>query len=171
MFSFRGSSQPKHQTQVSGIRWRLYHLSHQGSLTILEWPAYPFSRGSYWPRNRTGISCIAGVYYFLTTVLPGKHLHLYPRAKYHRRPCLSPATHSHPSPGPKEESVRAERLEILVSWLEFVVSCFADVPSLSLSLSLSFFCLVILKSVFTTFVDVPWFKKIWVLLKFLLNNS
>ena len=76
---------------------------------------------------------------FLTTELPGKHLHLYPRAKYHRRSCLSPATHSHPSPGPKEESVRAQRSDILVSWLEFVVSCFADVPSLSLSLSLSLF--------------------------------
>ena len=27
-------------------RWILYHLSHQGSPRILEWVAYPFSRGS-----------------------------------------------------------------------------------------------------------------------------
>ena len=40
-------------------RWILYHLSYQGSPRILEWVAYPFSRGSSWPRNRTGVSCIA----------------------------------------------------------------------------------------------------------------
>ena len=27
---------------------------------ILEWVAFPFSRGSSQPRNRTGVSCIAG---------------------------------------------------------------------------------------------------------------
>ena len=31
----------------------LYQLSHKGSPTILEWVAYPFSRGSSRPRNRT----------------------------------------------------------------------------------------------------------------------
>ena len=31
----------------------LYQLSHQGSPRILEWAAYPFSRGSFWPRNWT----------------------------------------------------------------------------------------------------------------------
>ena len=30
----------------------LYQLSHKGSPRILEWVAYPFSRGSSWPRNR-----------------------------------------------------------------------------------------------------------------------
>ena len=38
----------------------LYQLSHKGSPSILEWVAYPFSRGSSWPRNWTGVSCIAG---------------------------------------------------------------------------------------------------------------
>jgi len=38
----------------------LYQLSHKWSPRILEWVAYPFSRGSSWPRNLTGISCIAG---------------------------------------------------------------------------------------------------------------
>ena len=38
----------------------LHHLSHQGSLWILEWVAYPFSRGSSRPRNQTRVSCVAG---------------------------------------------------------------------------------------------------------------
>ena len=41
----------------------LYQLSHQGSPRILEWVAYPFSRGSSWPRNQTGVSCIAGRFF------------------------------------------------------------------------------------------------------------
>ena len=53
------------QTQGSnpGIlhcRWILYQLSHKRSPRILEWVAYPFSRGSSRPRNWTGVSCIAG---------------------------------------------------------------------------------------------------------------
>ena len=41
----------------------LYQLSHQGSPRILEWAAYPFSRGSSQPRNQTGVSCIAGGFF------------------------------------------------------------------------------------------------------------
>ena len=41
----------------------LLHLSHQGSPRILEWVAYPFSRGTFWPRNWTGVSCIAGRFF------------------------------------------------------------------------------------------------------------
>ena len=44
-------------------RWSLYQLSHQGSPIILEWVAYPFSRGSSWPRNWSGVSCIAGGFF------------------------------------------------------------------------------------------------------------
>ena len=44
-------------------RWVLYQLSHQGSPRILEWVAYPFSRGSSRPRNWTGVSCIAGGFF------------------------------------------------------------------------------------------------------------
>ena len=40
-----------------------YHLSHQGSSSILEWVAYPFSRGSSPPRNWTRVSCIAGRFF------------------------------------------------------------------------------------------------------------
>ena len=44
-------------------RWILYQLSHKGSPRILEWVAYPFSSGFSWPRNRTGVSCIAGGFF------------------------------------------------------------------------------------------------------------
>ena len=47
VLSFRGSSPPRDQTQVSlHCRRILYCLSHQGSPRILECVAYPFSRGS-----------------------------------------------------------------------------------------------------------------------------
>ena len=41
--------------------WRqiLYQLSHKESLRILELVAYPFSSRYSWPRNWTGVSCIA----------------------------------------------------------------------------------------------------------------
>jgi len=41
----------------------LYQLSHKESPRILEWVAYPFSRGSSWPRSPTRISCIAGRFF------------------------------------------------------------------------------------------------------------
>ena len=44
-------------------RWILYQLSHQGSPRILEWLAYSFSGGSFWPRNPTGVSGIAGRFF------------------------------------------------------------------------------------------------------------
>ena len=43
--------------------WILYQWSHQGTPRILEWVAYPFSSGSSWPRNQTGVSCIAGRFF------------------------------------------------------------------------------------------------------------
>ena len=41
----------------------LYWLSHRTSPRTLEQVAYPFSRASSWPRNRTGVSCIAGGFF------------------------------------------------------------------------------------------------------------
>ena len=39
-------------------------LGHSGnSSLLLEWVAYPFSRGTSWPRNRTSVSCIAGGFF------------------------------------------------------------------------------------------------------------
>ena len=47
------------------LHWRqiLYWLSHQGSPRILEWVAYPLSRGPSWPRKWTGVSWIAGGFF------------------------------------------------------------------------------------------------------------
>ena len=44
-------------------RQLLYHLSHQGSPSILEWVAYPFSRGTSQSRNRTGVFWITGGFF------------------------------------------------------------------------------------------------------------
>ena len=44
-------------------RWILYQLSHKGSPRILKWVAYPFSRGSSWPRNGTRVSRITGRFF------------------------------------------------------------------------------------------------------------
>ena len=41
----------------------LYCLSHKGSPRTLEWVAYPFSRGSSQPRDRTEVSCIVGGFF------------------------------------------------------------------------------------------------------------
>ena len=41
----------------------LYQLSHKGSPRILEWVAYPFSRGSSWPRDQNEVSLIAGGFF------------------------------------------------------------------------------------------------------------
>ena len=50
------------QGSTLGLRhWRqiLYQLSHKESPRIVKWVAYPFSSRSSWPRNQTGVSCIA----------------------------------------------------------------------------------------------------------------
>ena len=41
----------------------LYQLSHKGSPRILEWVAFPFSRRSFQPRDRTHVSLIAGGFF------------------------------------------------------------------------------------------------------------
>ena len=74
----QGISPP--QGSNSGLlhcRWILYHLSHQGSPRILEWVAYSFSSGSSWPRNGTGVSCIAGRFFTSWTKREGHVLTLW----------------------------------------------------------------------------------------------
>ena len=48
----------------------LWTVAHQAPLSrgflqarILEWVAYPFPKGSSWPRNQTRVSCIAGRFF------------------------------------------------------------------------------------------------------------
>ena len=52
---------PGIEPMSSASRW--IHLSHQGSPRILDWVAYPLSRGSSLPSNWTGVSCIAGQFF------------------------------------------------------------------------------------------------------------
>ena len=56
--------------------WRqiIYHLSHQGSPTILEWVAYPFSWGTSPPRKWASVSCIAGRFF---TIWATREAHVY----------------------------------------------------------------------------------------------
>ena len=54
----------------------LYQLNHKGNPRILDWVAYPFSSGSSWLRNWTGISCITGG--FFTNRAMREALSLYP---------------------------------------------------------------------------------------------
>ena len=51
----------------------IYQLSHKGSPKILEWVAYPFSRGSSRPRNWTGVSCFAGGFFTNWAVQEAPH--------------------------------------------------------------------------------------------------
>ena len=44
-------------------RWILSQLNHQGSPRILEWVAFPFSRGSSQPRDLTQVSRVAGRFF------------------------------------------------------------------------------------------------------------
>ena len=58
IFPTQGSS-----PDLPHCRWILYQLSHQGNPRILEWVACPLSRRSSWPRNWTGVFCIAGRFF------------------------------------------------------------------------------------------------------------
>ena len=48
--------------------WILYKVSHKGSPRVQEWVVFPFSRISSRPRNRTGVSCIAGGFFTNWTI-------------------------------------------------------------------------------------------------------
>ena len=56
---------PTQGSNAGVLQWRqiLHHLSHQGSPRTLQCISYPFSRGSFQPRNRTRVSCIAGGFF------------------------------------------------------------------------------------------------------------
>ena len=75
-------------------RWILYQLSHKGSPRILAWIAYPFSRGSSQPRNRTRVSCTAGVFFTDWAIREAqtlyKHWHL-PNLYFWSWPLLRPS--------------------------------------------------------------------------------
>ena len=57
---------PIHGSNSGLLNYRriLYQLSHKGSPRILEWVAYPFFSRYSQPRNQTGVSCIAGEFFY-----------------------------------------------------------------------------------------------------------
>ena len=58
IFPIQGSNPGlPHCTQI------LYRLSQKGCPRLLEWVAYPFSKGSSQPRSGTRVSCIAGGFF------------------------------------------------------------------------------------------------------------
>ena len=86
-------------------RWILYQLSHKGIPRILEWVAYPFSSGSYWPIELGSPALQANS---LPTELPGKPTEYYgsnpnmpwQMISFRRCLCLSLShTHTHTHSG------------------------------------------------------------------------
>ena len=82
------------------FRWILYYLSHHGSPWILEWIAYPFSRGSSQPRNPTGVSCTAGRFFtsWATREAHSGMLLLLLSRFSHVQLCVTPQTAAHQAP-------------------------------------------------------------------------
>ena len=124
------SYQPRRIFPTQESNWAFLHcmqipycLSHQGSPRILEWVAYPFSRGSSQPRNATGVFCIAAGFFIswatreahalVTQILFGSLLW---RRQWHPAPVLlSGKSHGWRSlvgcsPWSREESDTTERL-------------------------------------------------------------
>ena len=54
---------PGFKADLLHCRQILHRLSHQENPGMLEWVAYHFSRGSSWPRNQAGVSCITGRFF------------------------------------------------------------------------------------------------------------
>ena len=69
-------------------KWILYQLSQRGNPRILKWVAYPFSRASCQPKNRTGVSCLAGRF-FTNWAIREAHLYVDDCQFYHFNPELS----------------------------------------------------------------------------------
>ena len=68
------NDQPGLNLGLSHCRQILYQLSLKGSPRTLEWVAYPFSSRSFWPRNQTRVSCIAGRFFTNWAIMEdGKH--------------------------------------------------------------------------------------------------
>ena len=74
-------------------RWIIYQLSHKGSPGIPEWVAYPFSSRSSRPRNQTGVSCIAGRFFY--------------QLSYQRSQCYTGSVHLPPVQHPSWNSLKS----------------------------------------------------------------
>ena len=73
--------------RISHCRRVLYQVSHKGRPRILEWVANPFSRGSSRPKNRTGVSCIAGGFFTNWAIRKALHTHTHTHTHTHMHVC------------------------------------------------------------------------------------
>ena len=83
----------------------LYHLDHQGSPKILEWVAYPFSKGSSWARNQTGVSCIAGGFFISWATREAQEY-------WGGLPCPPPEDLPNPGVKPRSPTLQADSLPV-----------------------------------------------------------
>ena len=94
-------------------------LSQKGSLRILEWVAYPFSRGSFQHRNQTRVSCTAGGFFTSWAI---REAWWYPSKKR----CVRPSGLDHNLFCPGLLSKGAANIQVLscyrLSW-QFTASC------------------------------------------------
>ena len=61
--NMKEESENESRVQLFAIPWIVQSLEFSKSERILEWVAFPFSRGSFRPRNWTRVSCIAGGFF------------------------------------------------------------------------------------------------------------
>ena len=71
-------------------RWILYQLSHRESPRILERVAYLFSSRSSQPRNRTGVSCVAGGFFTNWAIKEAQYMPEAVPNSHHPWACISP---------------------------------------------------------------------------------
>ena len=100
------------QTQGSNpgvlhCRQILYYLSHLGNSRPPERVAYPFSRGSSWPRNWTGVSCIAGRFF----------IHWDTREAHKPRQHITKQRHYFPDKGPFSQATVFPELDHKENWV------------------------------------------------------
>ena len=92
-------------------RWILYQLRHKGSPRILEWVAYPLSRGSSQPRNWTMVSCIAGRVFTSWAIRESPHLNAAAAKSLQSCPTLCNPVDSRPPGSPIPGILQARTLE------------------------------------------------------------
>ena len=131
----------------------------KGSPRILEWVAYPFSRGFSWPRNWTGVSCIAGRFFTSWAIReahPGYYKYIYPKISFQHSPKLSPTSPLSPAlhriasleslPWISEVSLSAwEQLLGKIKKRSSFLSWPCDAPKLGVTVMMGSLCLTVVE--------------------------
>ena len=64
-FYFSGKCKSLSHIRLFATLWSVYRIL---LASTLEWVAIPFSRGSSWPKDRTGVSCIASRFFTIWAI-------------------------------------------------------------------------------------------------------